>query len=185
MVKGHGTAVKGHDHMVQGHEVMHVCGSFMGGHEERGARIGYRGPRGHWRLVETGSVSPKIRRRAKRGWMKDAHHHRTLPPSLATTAAAAPVDGCYLKLEFLLGCGFLGGFCCLPRLRISGNYYCRNSSSSSGTSCSSMLFWVSLGGKQDHHVLQGRTFELRFFSLHREIYPSSRRNRRPRETVAS
>ncbi|CAK9202470.1 unnamed protein product [Sphagnum troendelagicum] len=134
-VKGHGTAVKEHDHMVQGHEVMHVCGSFMGGHEERGARIGYRGPRGHSRVVETGSVSPKIRRRAK--------------------------------------------------LRISGNYYCRNSSSSSGTSCSSMLFWVSLGGKQDHHVLQGRTFELRFFSLHREIHPSSRRNRRPRETAAS
>jgi hypothetical protein len=40
MVKGHGTTVKGHDHMVQGHEVMHVCGSFMGAHEERDARIG-------------------------------------------------------------------------------------------------------------------------------------------------
>jgi hypothetical protein len=39
-VKGHGTTVKGHDHMVQGHEVMHVCGSFMGVHEERSARIG-------------------------------------------------------------------------------------------------------------------------------------------------
>ncbi len=39
-VKGHGTTVKGHDHMVQGHEVMHVCGSFMGVHEERDARIG-------------------------------------------------------------------------------------------------------------------------------------------------
>jgi hypothetical protein len=38
-VKGHGTTVKEHDHMVQGHEVMHVCGSFMGVHEERGARI--------------------------------------------------------------------------------------------------------------------------------------------------
>ncbi|CAK9261062.1 unnamed protein product [Sphagnum jensenii] len=166
-VKGHGTTVKGHDHMVQGHEVMHVCGSVMGGHEERGARIGYRGPRGHSRLVETGSVSPKIRRRAKRGWMKNAHHHRTLPPSLPRY--------------------YCGGCCSgwMLLLRISGNYYCRNSSSSSGTSCSSMLFWVSLGGKQDHHVLQGRTFELRFFSLHREIHPSSRRNRRPRETAAS
>jgi hypothetical protein len=39
-VKEHETPVKGHDHMVQGHEVMHVCGSFMGVHEERGARIG-------------------------------------------------------------------------------------------------------------------------------------------------
>jgi hypothetical protein len=39
-VKGHGTTFKGHDHMVQGHEVMHVCGSFMGVHEECGARIG-------------------------------------------------------------------------------------------------------------------------------------------------
>jgi hypothetical protein len=39
-VMGHGTTVKGHDHMVQGHEVMHVCGSFMGVHEERGTRIG-------------------------------------------------------------------------------------------------------------------------------------------------
>ncbi|CAM6051244.1 unnamed protein product [Sphagnum compactum] len=107
------------------HEVMHVCGSFMGVHEERGARIGTED------------------HAATHVWSKQA------------------------------------------LLRIAGNYYCRNSSSSSSTSCSSMLFWVSLGGKQDHHVLQGRTFELRFFSLHREIHPSSRRNRRPRETAAS
>ncbi len=39
-VKGHGTTVKGHDHMVHEHELMHVCGSFMGVHEERDARIG-------------------------------------------------------------------------------------------------------------------------------------------------
>jgi hypothetical protein len=39
-VKGHGTTFKGHNHMVQGHDVMHVCGSFMGVHEERGAGIG-------------------------------------------------------------------------------------------------------------------------------------------------
>ncbi len=38
--RGHETTVKGHGTTVKGHEVMHVCGSFMGVHEERGARIG-------------------------------------------------------------------------------------------------------------------------------------------------
>jgi hypothetical protein len=39
----------------------------------------YRGSHGHSRLGETGSVSPKIRRHAKRGWRKNVHHHHTLP----------------------------------------------------------------------------------------------------------
>jgi hypothetical protein len=38
--RGHETMVKGHGTTVKGHEVMHVCGSFMGVHEERDARIG-------------------------------------------------------------------------------------------------------------------------------------------------
>jgi hypothetical protein len=77
--------------MVQGHEVMHVCDSFMGVHEERGARIG------------------KEDHVATHGWAKqalwvqkyegasseDGWKMRTIITHSLVTAA---VDGCYYVL---------------------------------------------------------------------------------------
>jgi hypothetical protein len=64
--------------MVQGHEVMHVCGSFMASMRSTAPGLVQRST---WPLTvgQTGSMSSKIRRRAKRGWMKNVHHHHTLP----------------------------------------------------------------------------------------------------------
>jgi hypothetical protein len=81
--------------MVQGHEVMHVCGSFMGVHEERGARIGTED-----HVATHGSAKQALWLQKYEGALsEDGWKMRTIiTHSLATAAAAAAVDGCYCAL---------------------------------------------------------------------------------------